>query len=187
MKSGSLVTFILLVWCLASCQKNHKTEKANHIITAAKPAKIQFADKLFFIGPGLDSTSGYIDAGCDCCASDIAFFADSSFVYAVYCLEGNDYLKGNYSVRQNQVILKIDSLLVSSSFPVGIDEVDSTGVSNAITTYSVKKERNQPAASIKISSFKEKPLLILIYNEGEENPEAKPAFSLPTKRPSGNG
>ena len=51
---------------------------------------------LILIGPGIDSVNAEVAAGCDCCASKLAFLNDSSFIYKVLCLGGDSYVKGNY-------------------------------------------------------------------------------------------
>lgn len=86
----------------------------------------------FFIGPELDSVNVDIVAECDCCASDLAFLNDSSFVYLSLCLGGDSYVKGNYLVFGNLLILHTDEEVVTSEDPML--NIDSP------TTYKINKQ-----------------------------------------------
>ncbi|MDQ3276724.1 MAG: hypothetical protein M3Q06_00245 [Bacteroidota bacterium] len=89
----------LFVFCIVGCANDGQVGKKPYA------AKVALADKVYFFGPAVDSTSTDVLAECDCCASEILFEKDSSFIAAFYCLEENTYAKGTFSVIADKLIL----------------------------------------------------------------------------------
>ncbi|MNU80502.1 hypothetical protein D3C71_701350 [compost metagenome] len=90
---------------------------------------------MFFIGPEIDSTQPKIVADCDCCASDLAFINDSSFIYIARCLEGDIYVKGNYLTFGKHLILRTNGEVVESDHMLSISDIEIP------TTYQAHKDK----------------------------------------------
>ena len=84
----------------------------------------KLSNSTFFIGPELDSTKAEIIAACDCCASNLAFVGDSSFLYEEMCLGGDSYIKGDYILLGDILIIRTNKELVSEEYEVGSMEED---------------------------------------------------------------
>ena len=108
-----------------------------------------FSDKVYFFSPFLDAAAYKGEAPCDCCTSNLAFYKDSSFIFISYCLEGDNFSKGNFSVSGKDLLLHFDSVVVIQSFGFVSD-----------TSYEVLKVVPKTTA-LRVSSFKSKPLLVL--------------------------
>jgi hypothetical protein len=109
---------------------------------------IDILNKVYLFGPSFDSTTSKVEANCDCCTSSLAFLKDSTFIYISYCLEGDNYSKGKYSVDGKQILLHFDSLSVTQSFGFVAD-----------TSYQVSKA-SPSTSSVEISSYKSMPVLV---------------------------
>jgi len=96
--------FLAFIFCilLISCSQN--SLKKNTEIKS-----VELADKLFAFAPDIDSAKVESKAECDCCASNILFRKDSSFIHVFYCLEGDTYAKGKFTfLGTNRLLLKYD-------------------------------------------------------------------------------
>ena len=116
-------SFILLV-LLTSCHKESVS------IKGTVPAFMTFnnselSNSTFFIGPELDSIDADVIADCDCCASNLAFVNDSSFLYEILCLGGNSYIKGRYVLSGDVLILETNKEVVSEEYELGTMNDDS--------------------------------------------------------------
>lgn len=117
----TLYLFILIV-ALFSCDS--ESSSRYHDFTPAFLSKdtIALNNKLFFIGPQIDTMKMDIRADCDCCASNLAFVNDSIFVFESFCLEGDDYFKGSYFKFRNLIFLKFHPISVSAIHYPGEDQ-----------------------------------------------------------------
>lgn len=111
----------LLAIALFSCDKRSSSVYHNFTPAVLSKDPINLSNKLFFIGPQIDTLKMAIQAGCDCCASNLAFVNDSFFVFESLCLEGDDYFKGTYAKFRNLVFLKFHPIMVSSTHYPGTD------------------------------------------------------------------
>lgn len=126
--------------------------------------QIDLSGAVFFIGPEIDPKQQEIIAECDCCASDLAFLDDSSFIYVERCLGGDTYVKGSYLAFNDHVFLHIDGNTVSS-------EED---MMNEKTTYTaIKQEESFVTYEILNATGK----MLLRYKDGEYS-----EFGLKSKR-----
>lgn len=108
--------FICLI-SLLSCRK--KSVSLQEIIPSfIAKGNSELSNSTFFIGPQLDSVEVDIIADCDCCASNIAF-NDSSFFYIELCMGGNSYVKGDYVIVGDKLILRTNKKIISEEYEVG--------------------------------------------------------------------
>ena len=162
--------FVLAILSIAIISCNRNGLENTHSI---KEIKIEFKNKLFFIGPELDSASAKIVADCDCCGSDLAFISDSTFLFASYCLEGDSYSKGKYLIQGKKLNLYFDSLTVSTIYNAEIEDSISTPIDSIVI------ERNKPhLSSMNVSLYKSKPLLTLKHPNGMEYGMESEQFSI---------
>ena len=152
MKNLFYFAFLFMIGCSDSI---HDQEKANQ-------PKVDLADKTFFFGPTLDSTKTEILAECDCCASEILFSKDSSFIAAFYCLEGDSFAKGKFGVTNNKLILSFAPLEVTKLNDMEAD-YDSTTYQKTLNFQVI--ERQFPKSIIDISFLNSK---IVLTTNGEE-------------------
>jgi hypothetical protein len=142
----SLVVWLAFTLLSSSCNKNAKSYKKALVESEIHISEL--SNKVYLFGPSLDSTTLQLQTGCDCCTSNLAFLRDSTFIYVSYCLEGDDYSKGKYSVQGKEISLHFDPLRVTQSFGFIAD-----------TSYKVSKV--PPSTSVvKITSYKAKPVLV---------------------------
>lgn len=131
MQIQKLIYILALGISVISCDKGKPLALPEISADFVKEYTIDLSGTLFFIGPELDSIHAQIIAECDCCASDLAFLSDSSFIYVERCLEGDGFVKGSYLAFDNYVFLRIDENTVSSSF----------GILDPETTYTETKQK----------------------------------------------
>ena len=119
--TSRILCFVILLLFLSSC---HNAAMSDHYFSTSFMNKgdINLSNKLFFIGPQIDTLKMDISADCDCCASNLAFVNDSIFVFESLCLEGDDYFKGTYYKFKNLIFLKFDPLSVSAIHYPGEDK-----------------------------------------------------------------
>lgn len=106
-------SFILAI-ALFSCGTGSSSGYHNFAPAVLSKDPIDLSNKLFFIGPQIDTLKMDIQADCDCCASNLAFVNDSIFVFESLCLEGDDYFKGTYFKFKELIFLKFHPITVSS-------------------------------------------------------------------------
>ncbi|MCW3074671.1 MAG: hypothetical protein JWP69_1740 [Flaviaesturariibacter sp.] len=146
MKIKSQIIAWLLIVLFIACTSKVSNRKGNPI-----PG---FSGKVFSFSPFLDSAAYKGEAPCDCCTSNLAFYKDSSFIFISYCLEGDNFSKGKFSVQEKDLLLHFDSVEVIQSFGFVAD-----------TSYEVHKVVPKTAA-LQISNVKSKPLLLLKNDNG---------------------
>ncbi|MDF3026226.1 MAG: hypothetical protein K0S23_533 [Fluviicola sp.] len=116
--------FICVFICgisLVSCNKGKPLPVPEMTTSFVKNSDTNLSGSVFFIGPELDSVNMEIIAACDCCASDLAFPNDSSFLYVERCMGGDVYVKGNYLIFGNVLFLHTDNKIVSSEYEISPD------------------------------------------------------------------
>ena len=160
-----VLTFFCFVILLTSCNRTPPTNDTDKLYTNVN-SKIDLANKVYFIGPVIDSVSSKIQAECDCCASDLLFFGDSTFVLISYCEGSDTYSKGAYSVRVNKLLLYYDPLRVTKSDDFE-SETDTSKVMKAYTSYEISRSPSI-VPIVQISFLKSKPFLSLKYKEGTD-------------------
>lgn len=139
-----LLYLFALAVTLFSCDSEPSSEYHNFAPAVLRKDTIVLNNKLFFIGPQIDTLKMDIRADCDCCASNLAFVNDSFFVYESLCLEGDDYFKGTYIKFRNLVFLKFHPITVSLIHYPGTDmestwEKESDSVSYSVLEFSTLK------------------------------------------------
>ena len=105
--------FFIVFFSLAACN-NEKPLQIPDVSTDFSEDTVDLSNKLFFIGPQIDTLKMDIVADCDCCASNLAFADDRVFVFESLCLEGDDYFKGTYFKFGSLIFLKFHPMTVSS-------------------------------------------------------------------------
>lgn len=119
--------FFGLVTLLTGCSGTAKKKMTFPLpFPAIRPESPDMSGKVFFIGPKIDSVKAEIEAGCDCCASDLAFVDSTSFIYIERCLGGDVYVKGEYLSFGNILLLRTDKEYVSSEDSMPPDTVFQT-------------------------------------------------------------
>lgn len=121
MRVQKLFYLIICGISLTACNKGKPLPVPEITVPFANDHSIDLSGSVFFIGPELDSVNMEIIAACDCCASDLAFLNDSSFVYIERCMGGDVYVKGNYLIFGNILILHTDNKIVSSEYEMSPD------------------------------------------------------------------
>jgi hypothetical protein len=94
-----LFVFILLIVGCSGTSESAKPPPA---------AVASLADRVFSFGPSIDSVNVEALAECDCCGSETLFRKDSSFIAIFYCLEGDSYVKGRYTLLSDKLVLRYD-------------------------------------------------------------------------------
>ncbi|HEX8333877.1 MAG TPA: hypothetical protein VF622_14755 [Segetibacter sp.] len=109
---------------------------------------LDIQNAVYLFGPALDSATVKIETACDCCTSNVAFFKDSTFIQIAYCVSGDHYSKGKFSVNGKEITLRFDSLSVTQSFGFVAD-----------TAYEVSNIP-LPNSTIHITNYKSKQVLL---------------------------
>lgn len=127
------LTFLLCAFLLACSKPSDKKTEVS--FPSPQFERTDLSGEVFFIGPDIDSVHAEIVADCDCCASDLAFINDSSFIFIARCLEGDIYVKGNYLVFGEHLILKTAGETVTSEHTLSISDIEIP------TTYEAQKDK----------------------------------------------
>jgi|GEM_PF-2267317 len=127
-------------------------------------AKIDLSGAVFFLGPEIDHEQREIIADCDCCASDLAFLNDSSFIYVERCMGGDGYVKGFYFAFNGRVFLHIDGNTVSSEEDMLSEKI----------SYTTNKQKD---SYLTYEIFNTTGKMLLCYKDGEYS-----EFGLKSKR-----
>lgn len=152
MSKNNLFYLSFLLWILASCSKERSSLQ---FVTPEFMTNDQdkLSNSIFFIGPELDSAKAEIIADCDCCASHLAFVDDSSFIYEVFCLGGDSYIKGDYVLFGDMLIIRTNKEIVDEEYEVGSMEEDFP------ITYEVVQQEPR-YLSYKVSVLKGKQVIV---------------------------
>lgn len=118
-----LLVFILGAFTI-SCSGSSSKQKETISIPPIQFETTDLSGEVFFIGPEVDSINARIVADCDCCASDLAFINDSSFIFILRCLGGDTYIKGDYLTFGDQLILRTDGEVVSSEVEFSLSDIE---------------------------------------------------------------
>ena len=124
MSTQKIFYFFFTVIFLTACNSGKPLSIAKIKIDFIDAHKTDLSETVFFIGPELDSTAVDIIADCDCCASNLAFVNDSSFIYIELCMGGNSYIKGSYILFGDLLILQTNKEILSEEYEVGSMEED---------------------------------------------------------------
>jgi hypothetical protein len=154
MKRFIYIGFLFIIGCSDS---SHDQKKANQ-------PKVELADKTFFFGPTLDSTNIEILAECDCCASEILFNKDSSFIAAFYCLEGDSFTKGKFGVTDEKLTLTFAPLEVTKLNDLEAD-YDSTTYQKTLNLQVIKRQISKSIIDISFLNSK----IVLTTNAEEKD------------------
>jgi hypothetical protein len=162
-----LVSFLFLLSC-----KEGKSPKPQLKETAPKAKKehkdqrtpvdpVSLINKVFEYGHQQHLTDSCVFLfECDCCAAELAFNDDSSFIYLEHCMSDLDVRIGSFSLHENQLHLHFDALCVSKEYNYE-NEVDTSAVDYFITDTLLK----QTILVFEVAKCNDKTLLI------EENSE----------------
>ncbi|MNJ84864.1 hypothetical protein D3C87_23260 [compost metagenome] len=118
-----------------SCSGSSSKQKVMVPISPIQFETVDLSGEVFFIGPEIDSLHAEVVAECDCCASDLAFINDSSFIFIVRCLEGDTYVKGNYLTFGDQLILRTNGEVVVSENTLSYSDIEIP------TSYKASKDK----------------------------------------------
>nr|WP_294861227.1 hypothetical protein [uncultured Fluviicola sp.] len=166
-RSKILYSFLLAITFI-SCTKG-KLLKVPQISTDfIQENTVELESDFFLIGPSIDSVNTELRVGCDCCASDLIFANDSSFLYIELCLGGDVYIKGDYLVFGDLLILHTDKEIVSSDSPIDTPGVDLP------TTYELIQQ--EPIyLTYRISNLKG--TQVITYSKGKYREYGMPVYS----------
>ncbi len=117
-----VLILLLGVFSLGCSKPSGKKTEVSFPVPAFERADL--SGEVFFIGPEIDSVKAEIVADCDCCASDLAFINDSSFIFISRCLEGDIYVKGTYLTFGEQLILRTSGKIVESEHILSISDIE---------------------------------------------------------------
>lgn len=115
--------FLLCAFTLA-CSKESTQQKVQFTVPVPHFERTNLSGEVFFIGPEIDSVKAAIVADCDCCASELAFINDSSFIFIGRCLEGDTYVKGNYLTFGEHLILRTAGKTVVSEHTLSVSDIE---------------------------------------------------------------
>lgn len=97
-----ILVFSLLLFVFCTKKENQKTSSK---ISKEEPKfENTFKNHLYVVAPHLDDF-GNLELGCDCCLSEVYFVDSERFIYVYYCLDGDDFLIGDYSVNKDGLVL----------------------------------------------------------------------------------
>lgn len=153
MIQNKLCFLSILLFFFASCKKEPLKSEELSIPEFMTADNEELNNSTFFIGPELDSTEADIVADCDCCASNLAFVSDSSFIYEALCLGGDSYIKGDYILFGDLLILRTNKEIVDEEYEVGSMEEDFP-----VTTEVVQQETRY--LGYKVSELKGKQIIV---------------------------
>lgn len=157
------ISFLILsILLLAACAQKKDLNIPVLVPELLAERNTEFSGKFFFMGPELDSVHAEVVADCDCCASDLAFIDDSTFLYVELCLGGDVYIKGKYQVFGNLLILQTDEEVLSSEY----EYADTSGV-DFPTRYEVVRQKSN-YLGYTISDLKGKQLITYRNEDYEE-------------------
>lgn len=125
-------TVIPLFIILFSCNSNNTTKHAEVLTKSVnnKEEKVilknDFESVLFITAQSLDD-NGDLELGCDCCSSNFYFIDKNKFVEASYCLHEDSYLKGNYEIVKDGVLLHYDQecLTIQTNLEINPDSTET--------------------------------------------------------------
>ncbi len=163
----TVILFFLFTGILLSCDSEFKTSENKNQTSNSDTIHLDLANKVYFIGPDIDSTTTEIEAGCDCCASRLLFFKDSSFIYISYCLEGDSYFTGKYTTKNETLLLNYDSLEVTKLSDMVSDIETASNNNSSKTTFEITKF-SPVIPTIEASMLNSKLILSFKYKGGTE-------------------
>lgn len=131
MRIQKLIYLFICGISLVACSKGNSLTVPKITADFVKDYTKNLNGSVFFIGPELDSVNVEIVADCDCCASNLAFMNDTSFVYVERCLGGDVYVKGNYLVFGSLLMLHTGNDIVSSEDNY-VSEIESVPIYEVI-------------------------------------------------------
>ncbi len=173
-----------MLFLIVSC-KNEKTNSTNghlatekeaiveerpyHIVETKNPndfeiAEIdiaQFRNKVFSIGPSIEINKCELLIECDCCSSDLITF-ENDFILINYCMGDNEYLKGNFEIDDERLLLIFEDKFVIKHYPF-----DDEG--EALPEEIVVEDHNELRIN-KIDFYKcnEQPFFVINYDSDVE-------------------
>lgn len=131
-----MIRFLIFLLCVFSLGCSKQPDKKTEIsLPVPSFEKTDLSGEVFFIGPEIDSVKAEIVADCDCCASDLAFINDSSFIFIARCLEGDIFVKGTYLTFGEHLILRTSGKVVESEHIISVSDIEIP------TTYEAHKDK----------------------------------------------
>ena len=153
MSTQKIFYFFFTVIFLTACNSGKPLSIAKINIDFIDAHKTDLSETVFFIGPELDSTQVRVVADCDCCASNLAFVDDSVFLYNLLCLGGDSYIKGDYVLFGDLLILRTNKEIVNQEYEVGSMEENLP-----VTTAIIRQEPRY--LGYKVSELKGKQIIV---------------------------
>lgn len=171
MNQSKILYAFFLVTLFISCSKGKPLPIPIIATDFIQENTTKLDDNFFLIGPKIDSLNVAIIADCDCCASNLVLLDDSSFLYVELCLSGDSYIKGNYLVLGDLLILHTDKEIVSSESPIGASDADIPIIYELI-------QQEPTYLAYRISKLKGKQ--VITYSKDKYSEYGMPVFSEST-------
>ncbi|MCG2611448.1 hypothetical protein LZZ90_08005 [Flavobacterium sp. SM15] len=126
------ISFLLFLVFLVSCNNSNTSKRTNVLIKNENnqdvkvPLRNDFENQLFITATSLDD-NGDLELGCDCCSSNFYFIDKSKFIEVAYCLHEDSYLKGNYEIVKDGVMLRYDQeyLNIETNLEINPDSTET--------------------------------------------------------------
>lgn len=168
MYPSKILYALLFAIAFISCSKGKQLQIPQISTDFIQKNTAKLESDFFLIGPGIDSVNTEVIAGCDCCASDLVLLNDSSFLYIELCMGGDSYIKGNYLVFGDLLILHTDKEIVSFESPIGASDVDIPATYELI-------QQEPIYLTYRISNLKGKQ--VITYNKDKYSEYGMPVYS----------
>jgi hypothetical protein len=130
----NIVSIALLLVALISCNDHEEDVVLNTKKTTVYPLE----NSIFYFAPILERGNCSVYGECDCCSQDI-FFDKTNFIYISYCLMDISVSKGTYSIVDNKIQMKFDSICYSSEYNWE-NEVTQTNIEYFLKKLKVKPQ-----------------------------------------------
>ena len=121
------IAISILGW--ASCNNDKKPDPF---------AGVKLTGQVYMFAPEFDTVTGAAVGQCDCCAGNVYFLTDSTFMSMDYCLATTSFSRGKYAIKDGNLILFFDGQSVTEEIPEVYSNVDSA-VADSTTADTTKK------------------------------------------------
>lgn len=145
---ASVLAFAMIA-CKTEKQGNDKGERPE--LTAQIPP-VNLTGQVMMYAPEMDITTCEALAQCDCCAGIYLFIDDRQVIQMDYCEGDRRYRKGTYEIRNQEVTLRFEGLVIDQLINRDEEGVESSenryvfeetnGESSVITLTQLQCEKN---------------------------------------------
>ena len=111
-----VVLSLLLTLALIACETKKQQNDNRQADESQQLPALQLNGQVLLYAPEMDITTCEALAPCDCCAGNYLFINDRQFIQIDYCEGNRRYRKGEYEIKNQQVILRFDGLVIDQLY-----------------------------------------------------------------------